>query len=1598
VLHRKRKERMSSSVEGGSTGSPSAMDDMEMFMDDWSDAKIAKKRRRRRVEKALNKKSFTLGTQNVQDYSKVKLALRRARTLGIAVMAMQEVKGVAMKNSKFSSAWRLWSSGADSKGGAGVMFAVSETFLSTGKVRVDEVQFLSARVGIMKVSMERRKCTIVNVYAKFHTQQKEDDTGDEEEDLAADDVFETIWEMTKDVPREEIVLMGDFNGHISYKDWTEYEHPTQLLESERGKMRPRSNKNGIKLLDVCKALDLVLTSMCVQEKWDNVCTYHGFNRKYRTLIDYIAVPRALNHRSKRAHTEDAFATGSDHKMVVLKYWVEDRAKSKKRREPQGNEAMETELEQKLRLLLSTAVPRPWFKAEEVAWCSLDTEIALMRLNSVRGTTDKQQLKDLKNEVKRLRRRDNRFQMELRAEKINHSAIRKGASAVMKLISPMSFKRRKRSTVCLSRKERTEVHKFFVELYTKREVPEFKEWDVPQHANRPELPQHFPWVNWHVETKLDFPLQELANIAAVRMENGKAVEIHRRLASARTEGEAAGLGILWALQLSTCNTKVRIYTSHARSAAIARTITHHRAQDFSCCESPQIWEHVYCEDLTRVIDIQLVKCAPLPPLGSKIAKECITPESRVPIPNIPPHNEEAVMKARGEGPEPWKKLTVHYAASNEAPTYAEVEAAVKRLKGGAAGADGVTKDTIIQVEIQQIFDILQTVWVTREIPKIWKLGIQIQIPKSTSGDGHITDKLRGITLTSNVSKILTSIMYYRACGMDLDDALFGFRPGRGTDTPVLLVKKAIRDAVRGKKRRYLLFVDYSRMYDSLDRTNVWPLLLKFGFGETSVALLQKLYEDELLIQVGPGDLRSTKPTRGVRQGCLLSPMIANVAMCAAYRAAVGQMKGVIVEGVTLTFISYADDVVLFADSEDDLAQAWKALEEATKALGLSVNTKKTKLMEVTSGHKRMRTTAGGYRAAQKKSGHFREREEDIVTMPKLRWADNMEDTWLCVENENNPLRCPECSGDCGAEFYPDKIIGAAKYKYTAGYRLAKHIKEVHFKGLNCMGSDMTGRSCLVRDMSVFASHSEIILRDPRKNGEPRVSGVLGVDRQIEVVESFKYLGVMLSNDGIFGDEINHRIREAWKAFAALRSILVSKRLKRHTKVGIWKTYVMSALLSGAATWTPGKEQEELVERTMHKQLRSILNERKYKDAAGQTRTPSRERIRQVAGVAPVADILRERRLHATRNIISMKSVLAKVVLSETWWSGYANPMPPLQQAEQEDDRECLVDHLFEQFSYVAPFATTQALSRFRTFCLTHMTNAMIIEVAAKVHEGERPFVKEVRKWIRKSWVQEKSKPDWGLLSRMDMEKCDLIVSDAQVMSRWNERCECYKALTNIPYEEEPEPGVISEFEEFQVAWTDGAVGDVSKVASFAVVEGRWRDGKLLADKCDYNVVVGAHTNNRGELSAVLKALQRGRRVKLMLVIDSEIAIRGCLGCQIKNNSDLCDRIMAEVRARTLPLRLVKVWSHPLRKRKPVCLLNVGNEMVDALAGYATKIKPEDRPEKLSEIFKPEPREAPKGLRGEVRCFKAEQIARPLKKLRTFTGEEVIELLGDRGRPK
>src|SRR2546425_4953499 len=92
-------------------------------------------------------------------------------------------------------------------------------------------------------------------------------------------------------------------------------------------------------------------------------------------------------------------------------------------------------------------------------------------------------------------------------------------------------------------------------------------------------------------------------------------------------------------------------------------------------------------------------------------------------------------------------------------------------------------------------------------------------------------------------------------------------------------------------------------------------------------------------------RTSKIRRGIRQGCILSPILFNRYSEFMIEEALDGMKGVQLNGINITNFRYADDAVLAAYSKQRLQAMLDKLNETCHNFGMAINVKKTKVMVV-----------------------------------------------------------------------------------------------------------------------------------------------------------------------------------------------------------------------------------------------------------------------------------------------------------------------------------------------------------------------------------------------------------------------------------------------------------------------------------------------------------------------------------------------------------------------------------------------------------------------------------------------------------------------------
>ena len=143
--------------------------------------------------------------------------------------------------------------------------------------------------------------------------------------------------------------------------------------------------------------------------------------------------------------------------------------------------------------------------------------------------------------------------------------------------------------------------------------------------------------------------------------------------------------------------------------------------------------------------------------------------------------------------------------------------------------------------------------------------------------------RGISLLSHAGKVLLKIVanrlsdYCEAHGI-LPDEQCGFRPERSTVDRLFVVRRLQELAIQ----LYMCFVELQKAYDSVDQELLWKVLARAGVPEEMIAVIHQFHDGmQARVRMDDGELPDWfEVTQGLRQGCVLSPLLFNIFFAAA----------------------------------------------------------------------------------------------------------------------------------------------------------------------------------------------------------------------------------------------------------------------------------------------------------------------------------------------------------------------------------------------------------------------------------------------------------------------------------------------------------------------------------------------------------------------------------------------------------------------------------------------------------------------------------------------------------------------------------------------
>src|SRR2546425_2281985 len=254
------------------------------------------------------------------------------------------------------------------------------------------------------------------------------------------------------------------------------------------------------------------------------------------------------------------------------------------------------------------------------------------------------------------------------------------------------------------------------------------------------------------------------------------------------------------------------------------------------------------------------------------------------------------------------------------------------KEKACGSDNISAE-LLQCMGEKGIQIM-----TRLINKIYKSGYipedfreSIFVPISKVSKAQECGDFRTIALISHASKVLLHLIKRRITPIierQLGDSQMGIRKGKGTRDAIFQLRMISgritqmnkTKRFQGKKKKkvkkkkiYLCFVDYQKAFDRVRHDKLAEVMVKAGIPDLERRLIINLYWRQHAAVRWDGEVsREVGVERGVRQGCVISPMLFNLYSEFMIQEAMEGVEGIGFGGGNITNLRYADDAVLVAE--------------------------------------------------------------------------------------------------------------------------------------------------------------------------------------------------------------------------------------------------------------------------------------------------------------------------------------------------------------------------------------------------------------------------------------------------------------------------------------------------------------------------------------------------------------------------------------------------------------------------------------------------------------------------------------------------------------
>jgi len=222
--------------------------------------------------------------------------------------------------------------------------------------------------------------------------------------------------------------------------------------------------------------------------------------------------------------------------------------------------------------------------------------------------------------------------------------------------------------------------------------------------------------------------------------------------------------------------------------------------------------------------------------------------------------------------------------------------------------------------------------------------------------------RSISLLSHVGKMYAKILEQRTRAKAehlLSNAQFGFRKGRGCTDAIFALRQLCERAIEYNQDLHTVFVDQEKAFDRVNRDKLWKILEQYDVKGQLLDNIRAIYANSMsAVRTASGTSDWFPVTSGVRQGCVLSPLLFVIYMDQITKEANPDLEA-------LNELLFADDQSLMNQNKAALQDHTDQLNTSCERYDMKISITKTEVMSVSRNPGKLDININGTQLKQTK---------------------------------------------------------------------------------------------------------------------------------------------------------------------------------------------------------------------------------------------------------------------------------------------------------------------------------------------------------------------------------------------------------------------------------------------------------------------------------------------------------------------------------------------------------------------------------------------------------------------------------------------------------